>query len=204
MKSPEYQTQAANALAVLIKDIAREIVLHPDDLFVEGNLVAAGMVGVLIEARPSDVKRLIGTKGAHIRALRVFCKYFGEAAGLGITVADFEVQKDNSDRYPEFVPSDDWGKDRDRLLEIFGRMARGVFLQPFEIEDVVADGRIFVAIRVSPAEHERVIFGMTESFKVLGLAIGKKSGHTISVHVLPKRSGGTVRRKEIAEPAGRR
>lgn len=202
MKSPESQTQAATALADLIRAIAAEIILHPEELQVQADVVAPGMIDVRIDARPTDVKRLIGTKGAHIRALRVFCKYFGEALDLGITIRDFESPKDNGERYPEFVPSDDWPRDKDRLLEILRRMASGVFCCAFKIEDVPADGRIFVAIRISQHEAERVRYGMAEAFKVLGLAMGKKHGHSLSVHLLQTQVRGPS--KEIAEPAFKR
>lgn len=153
------------------------------------------MLEVIIDANPGDVKRIIGTKGAHIGALRRWVRLWAETHDCSATVRDFAVPKDNRDRYGDFQQRPDWPKER--LSLIIEGMASAVLHGPVKIECADQDDVTHMVVRHHAGEDTRIISGLSVCLPILGTAMGKKNGHTLSVHVRPY----TAREKSIAVSA---
>ncbi len=169
----------------MLKDVLDEIALHPHALAVHVEEITADLLEVRIDCDPGDVKRLIGSKGLHISALRRWVKLWGDANCFGVTIRDFEAPKDTSDRYDKFQHNPAWPKDR--LLSILKRLAESVAEGPINVECVDREENSHVALRFRDGEDGKVMAALGEVLAILGNAMGKKNGHTLAVHLRPER-----------------
>jgi predicted RNA-binding protein YlqC (UPF0109 family) len=176
-------------LARLIHDCVEEIAVHPVPE-VRTIVIIDGVLELVIDAHPGDVKRLIGTNGAHINALRRFAKLWGDANGFSVTIPDFDAPKDHGDRYDEFSP------DRDpqvthRLVTKLQAMTEAVAKQTVHPQVIDSASQTYVVFRYNPgAVDERLLTALAGPLAILGNAMGKKNGRNLAVHI---RSQGLVR-----------
>lgn len=185
MNSPDFRIQAANALGGLIKSVLDEVAMHTSELAV--NVFAVGgswdVLEVCIDADPGDVKRIIGTKGAHINALRRYVRLWAETHDCSATVRDFSIPKDNRDRYDDFERRPDWP--RDKLVAIIRAMAEAVMRCGVVIESADQGDVCHIIVRHDDAEDGRTVNSLSICLPILGNVMGKKNGHTLQVHVRP-------------------
>lgn len=170
----------ANELSTILRDIVLEIVLHESEVRVKTTVVH-DVVAVKIEANNGDVKRIIGSRGAHFQSLRVICKWFGIKNDLAVSLGELDAPHDRSDRYDEFRPRADWGKAR--LLNLLERAANAIFIDPTSIECADIDNSSTVVVSVSRGEERDLVSAGGAALEVLGNAMGKKNGRVLTVHV---------------------
>ena len=168
-------------LAHLIHDCCEEIAVHPI-VEVQSLVILDGVLEILIRAHPGDVKRLIGTNGAHINALRRFAKLWGDANGFSVTIPDFDAPKDNFDRYDEFSPDTDPEVTR-RLGIKLQAMIEAVAQDTVRPQMVDSPSQTYIVFRYSRGASERLMNSLAAPISILGNAMGKKNGRTLAVHI---------------------
>lgn len=172
-------------LARLIKDLLDEIALHTEALQIHVDRIADDILEVRIECAAGDIKRLIGSKGLHISALRRFVKLWGEVHGFSVTIPNFEAPKESRDRYDEFAHNPDWPKDR--LLAVLKALVDAIAEDQVTVQCVDRGEVSHIALRYSLDEDRKVMASLVEPIAILGNAIGKKNGHTLAVHLRPRK-----------------
>lgn len=159
--------------------------IYPDVLKVHVFAVGAwDILEVFIEPEPGDAKRVIGTKGAHIQALRYYVELWGKKHRSSVAVRDLACPRDDSDKYPKFQERADWPKER--LTEIVKALADAVLREPVEIECADNSGVTHMVVRHGPDEFGPAIGSLSKILSVLVAAMGKKNGRTIITHVRPE------------------
>lgn len=176
----EKPTNGPAAISKLLLDCCEEIAVHPITE-IRAQRITEGIMEVAIDPHPGDVKRLIGTNGAHINALRRFAKLWGDANDASVTIPDFDAPKDNHDRYDEFSPEAEWPKDR--LLGKLQAMVESVALAPVQVQAVDSDAQTHVVFRYGRDVDGRLMTALAGPLAILGNAMGKKNGRTLAVHI---------------------
>lgn len=139
---------------------------------------------VFIEPEPGDAKRVIGTSGAHIKAMRYYVELWGKEHAASVAIRDLACPRDDGDKYPKFQDREDWPKDR--LSAIVKGLADAVLREPVEIECADNLGVTHMVVRHGPDEFGPAIGSLSKIISVLVAAMGKKNGRTIITHVRPE------------------
>lgn len=175
-------TAAANELVGLLKSLLDEIALHPESITVAVQMISAGILEVAIDSHPGDVKRLIGSKGSHIGAVRSYCKAWGMTKNLFVNVRDFNAPRDCSDRYLKFRANPNWPKDR--IVNLLRGMVAAVVGPSMSPPEFIS----------SDSENSHLVFRLpgwppqlATAIPILANAIAKKNGHTLSVYFRPEK-----------------
>jgi predicted RNA-binding protein YlqC (UPF0109 family) len=184
--SVDSQKQAANDLAVLIKAALDEIVIYPDALKVHAFSIGGSwdVLEIFIEPDPGDAKRVIGTAGAHIKALRFYVELWGRVHGASVAIRDLACPRDDADKYPKFRENADWPKEK--LASIVKGLAEGILEDPVQIETADVPGATHLVVRYTEPQSPPMITTLGRVLTVLVAAMGKKNGRTIIPHVRPE------------------
>lgn len=143
--------------------------------------IVDGVIELVIGADPGDVKRVIGTNGAHINAVRRIAHYWGEANGFNVSIPNFDMPKDNHDRYDEFSPEPNWPKAR--LIGVLERIVAAIAGQRVKAETIDSEHQTHIVFRYGPEVDGRIMSILQNPLAIIGNAMGKKNGRTLAVHV---------------------
>jgi predicted RNA-binding protein YlqC (UPF0109 family) len=190
----------ADTLRKLIKGMVIEFVLHPDDLVVVVT-ERSGVLSIRIRCHQGDVGRVIGTRGAHVNALKVLALLYGQKHKLRVDFMPIEESvQGKSDRYSKFKASTEWRKAE--LLGLLEQVAWNIFKADAAVAiacvDNVADSEITVS--VARDEPARVVDQADAALGVIFNAIGKPNGRTLTVHVV---AGDLSERRQPSSARGR-
>jgi predicted RNA-binding protein YlqC (UPF0109 family) len=169
----------------IIRRLALEIILHPDDLEIKENHVGAG-IEITIRAHQGDKPRLIGPGGQQFRALTAIAYLIGVQARRIVTMPDILPSiTGQPDRYPLFETRDEWP--RDRFQKLTTDIARAIFTGPslVTIEDH-EEGSTTITIHVSKNESPKTIDLALASLNKLLNSAGRLQGRIITVRIVPE------------------
>ncbi len=192
-------TKIADTITGLLRRIVSEFILSPKELRFEVNEMANSMT-INIVATRGDVRRIIGTDGAHFKALSAFAQAMGRT--LGVTVDMDQVDEPITgamDRYPEFAVNENWPEERVRKL--CEDMAGAVFKSSWGLELVSRkNGTSNIDLTVYGEPDTLHVQSMGAAFKILFKAIGRANGRRLYLNVVPRDCGAP---EQPATAAGR-
>lgn len=154
------------------------------DLSVDVIEVLDGVVEIKLKCHSGDVKRIIGSDGAHINALRRWATLWGEAHGYSVSIPNFETPPDNRDRYDEFLDNPDWP--RRRITNLFQTMIGLVAGRRIESDWAKTDSQTHIVFRFDERDDARLMGLLESPLKVLANVIGRKNGVVLVVHIRSK------------------
>lgn len=180
------QTEA-DFISDLLHGVISEFVMHKQELSVSVEHPGGDFLSVRIDCHPGDAGKVIGAKGAHFMALATLCAMYGRKQGMFVELKPLD-QPRVKDRYAGFRQRTDWP--REKLLGLIEQMAKAAFTddEAIDLECVHSATDSDVLVHVSMAESEAVFSKMNGVLRVLGNAIGKPNGRTITVRVVQDRA----------------
>lgn len=175
--------KVSHEIANLVRDICREMILHPDKL----NVVPVAMTQsftLYISATFSDSKRIVGGMGAHFKALAVLVKWAGRKYKVIAEVAEVEsIGNPIADEYPPYKAREDWPKKKVEAL--VKQMAAAAFQYPVQVRTVDApNGSSNMEVLVSESEDKKTVSEILEVFKTLIRPIGKSNHRNVLINVV--------------------
>jgi predicted RNA-binding protein YlqC (UPF0109 family) len=196
-----------NLATTIVRRLAREICLHPDDLEVWETKVGVG-IEIGIRAHQGDKPRLIGPKGSHFKSLAAIAGAIGNKNRQVISMPGIsESTVGEPDRYPPFNVQENWP--RDRYRDLAEDAASAVFRGPVRvtIEDH-EEGATTINITIWREESPRLVDTALACFQQLMNSGGRVQGRIITVRMFPTENQFDLKEPRSADgrfaPADRR
>lgn len=183
------KSAAAERIGKVIGNLIRLFVLHPEDLVVHHVQTGSEMY-LRIDAHAGDIGRIIGTKGAHIKALQVIVKIAANLQGMKGTIKPLATDGvGKPDRYPAFKARVDWRKND--IAVALGEVLALTLKEPddYRVEFVDRDADCESAIMIHAASSN---WGhrdeLDNAINVLLNSAGKANGRTLASNLECRRA----------------
>lgn len=182
------------ALKAILKNLLSYLVKKPDaiKIIIEET---PGLAVVKIECDPHDARRVIGSKGAHFRALESLCNSVEAKTRQPVQLAPLEVERVNYEKEQFlFKRNPNWPEGE--MLNLFCDLGIVVFNDEEAVKASIGDAADFLSgpevnssmtiieIHVSKLEHLPRIIAVNEALGVLGKSIGLATGRSMRVVVV--------------------
>jgi hypothetical protein len=170
----------AYALAAhLVERSLKEITIHPEVVKTELKPVGSILVTVMGHVHAGDMKRALGTGGAHSKALNFIAEKIGERYGVPMRARLAEPTEGADDMHGKFVPKSEWP--RDRVRDLAQSICDAIFRFPSrtEIHDSKEIHESVLDISVDRRESSFLVDQAQAHIRALFNAIGKMNGRML-------------------------
>lgn len=189
----------ARKVKELIRDLVTELIMHPGQLEVTAVPVGSSIV-VGIQVANSDMKRVAGKGGIHLKSLKLLALWIGKANEVEVKIQPVAaVGKDEKDMFPPFEPSPGWP--REKVLELIRRMVEltSVFGQCVCTVTPVSGEESAINVELDGDESPTLVQVLDAVLGTLFKAIGSHNQQYLTVGVML----GTAGEKQPQSAGGR-
>lgn len=172
-------TETADQAKTILTDLIQEFVLRPEQIEVR-TAVAGHAAFLTVQANPSDVRRIIGAKGAHFRALKEICKAITSKTGHSVMLNHLPFEESQPDRYPKFKLNRNWPVQK--ISDLLQRAAKACLLN----DDMVAveakdleDPNSLLTVHVAQEEPSARLEAISAALAIIFNAVGSANGRTL-------------------------
>ena len=167
----------------ITKRIVEQITLHPKDIKIQEERLGR-LATITIQVNRGDMKRVIGSGGAHASAITRLIDMIGRSKGVQLKSRIIEPDSGSDDKNAQFVPKQEWNSAPVRA--VINDICETVFEYPATVE--VHDGSnhlSVVDVAVSPDERKLLVDTMQPMLNPLVVAMGKVNGRHLSLNIAP-------------------